>query len=60
MLNKNISVRQAHIDDHERIVDYFLSADKDFLVGMGVVDMAKLPQRQGLDILRSNVELSIE
>jgi RimJ/RimL family protein N-acetyltransferase len=54
-----ISVRHQEITDHERIVDYFLTSEKDFLIGMGV-DIAKLPERQEwLDILQSNFSLPI-
>lgn len=45
------------MSDHIRIVDYFLQADKDFLVYMGV-DIAKLPGRQEwLDILDADFAL---
>ena len=55
----NISVRNLEIEDHEKIVDYFLNSDKDFLISMGV-DIPKLPGRQEwLDTLNSNFTLSI-
>lgn len=44
--NENIlSVREADKIDFENIIDYFLNADKDFLLTMGV-DASKLPQRE--------------
>ncbi|HET9057838.1 MAG TPA: GNAT family protein [Chitinophagaceae bacterium] len=58
--NPKISVRHLQFDDHEKIVDYFLNSEKDFLIGMGV-DINKLPQRQEwLTILTSNYELEID
>ena len=58
--NQKLSVRQLEINDHEKIVDYFLNADKDFLINLGV-DLTKLPARQEwLDILSSNFTLSPE
>jgi RimJ/RimL family protein N-acetyltransferase len=57
--NQKTSVRYLEINDHKNIVDYFLNADKDFLISLGV-DISKLPSRQEwLDILSSNFELSI-
>jgi RimJ/RimL family protein N-acetyltransferase len=40
-----LSVREVTENDFENIVGYFLNADTEFLVGMGV-DIAKLPQKQ--------------
>ena len=55
----NISVRNLEIEDHEKIVDYFLNSDKNFLISMGV-DIPKLPGRkEWLDTLNSNFTLSI-
>jgi [ribosomal protein S5]-alanine N-acetyltransferase len=56
----NITVRQLSLDDHETIVDYFLQADNEFLLSMGV-DAAKLPSKQEwLGILNSNFYLPLE
>jgi RimJ/RimL family protein N-acetyltransferase len=41
----NISVRGANKNDFENLVDYFLNADQNFLLGMGV-DASKLPQKE--------------
>ncbi|MBS1917347.1 MAG: GNAT family N-acetyltransferase [Bacteroidetes bacterium] len=38
------SVRQLQESDFEKIADYFLDADEDFLLGMGV-DSSKLPTK---------------
>lgn len=55
-----VSVRELIFSDHEKIVDYFLNGDKDFLVGMGV-DIPKLPSREKwLDILKTNFEAPLE
>lgn len=40
-----LSVREIQADDVEKIVDYFLQADAEFLKGMGA-DKSKLPQRE--------------
>ena len=39
-----LSVRPWGIEDFENIIDYFLKADKDFLLNMGV-DFSKLPSK---------------
>jgi RimJ/RimL family protein N-acetyltransferase len=58
--DQKISVRHLEINDHEKIVDYFLNSDKDFLISLGV-DTSKLPSRkEWLDILVSNFELTID
>lgn len=58
--NQKLSVRQLEISDHENIVDYFLNADKDFLINLGV-DLLKLPAKQEwLDMLHSDFKLSLE
>ena len=55
-MNSTISVRPFLRDDFSSIVDYFLKADTDFLIGMGV-DIPKLPTREKwLSILESNFE----
>lgn len=60
MTNQKISVRHLEIGDHENIVDYFLNADKDFLINLGV-DISRLPAKQEwLNILGSNFELGLE
>jgi ribosomal-protein-alanine N-acetyltransferase len=59
-MEQKISVRLLEGSDHEKIVDYFLDSDQDFLIGLGV-DLAKLPERQEwLNILNENAELGIE
>ncbi len=59
MTHQKISVRHLEIEDHENIVDYFLNADKDFLISLGV-DTLKLPARkEWLEMLCSNFELSV-
>jgi [ribosomal protein S5]-alanine N-acetyltransferase len=56
----NITVRQLSLTDHETIVDYFLQADNEFLLSMGV-DAVKLPSKQEwLAILNSNFYLPPE
>jgi len=42
---EKLSVRQLKICDFEKIVDYFLNADNDFLFMMGV-DLTKLPSKE--------------
>ena len=39
-----LTIRDCEHSDIERIVSYFLDADEEFLVGLGV-DLAKLPER---------------
>jgi len=39
-----LSVRLAELEDYEKISDYFLNADEQFYLGMGV-DSKKLPKR---------------
>jgi len=58
MTEKELSVRESEIGDLEKIVDYFLNSDKDYLFGMGV-DSKKLPSREEwLNILSSDLHLS--
>lgn len=45
MTENNFSIRDIEKNDFEKIVDYFLKADKNFLEGMGV-DTTKLPRRE--------------
>ncbi len=60
MQTNNLSVRAMRDDDIPLIVDYFLTAEPDFLQIMGV-DQAKLPPRaEWLDMLYRNHEQSIE
>lgn len=60
MTQQLLWVRESGIDDMEKIVDYFLKSDHDFLSGMGV-DVSKLPSREDwLNRLRLNNELSKE
>ena len=40
-----LSVRLAELSDYEKISDYFLNADEQFYLGMGV-DSKKLPKRE--------------
>jgi|SaaInl59LU_5_DNA_1037362.scaffolds.fasta_scaffold09239_3 RimJ/RimL family protein N-acetyltransferase len=40
-----LSVREIKANDIEKIVDYFVLADSEFLIGMGA-DKSKLPQRE--------------
>src|SRR5688572_4798783 len=48
---KNLSVREIQETDFKKIVDYFLTAERQFLLGMGV-DPAKLPARAAwMDLL---------
>ncbi len=55
-----LTVRQLELSDHEKIVDYFLNADKAFLKGIGV-DTSKLPSKQDwLKILEENFYLGID
>jgi RimJ/RimL family protein N-acetyltransferase len=44
MADAILSVRTCDEGDYERIVDYFLRADPNFLLGMGV-DISRLPDR---------------
>jgi len=60
MNDLKLSVRELEITDHEKIVDYFLNSDQDFLVGMGV-DVKKFPSKnEWLMILADDFYLSIE
>ncbi len=60
METEKIAVRNLEHSDHERIVDYFLNSEPDFLIKLGV-DILKLPPKQEwLDILDSNATLNIE
>ncbi len=60
MSHSNLSVREIDENDFVSIVDYFLKADKDFLLGLGV-DICKLPQREEwLKLLLHEYQQSIE
>jgi len=41
----NLTVREMQLSDIEKIVDYFVNADLEFLKGMGA-DKSKLPKRE--------------
>jgi RimJ/RimL family protein N-acetyltransferase len=57
IFSNNISVREIEKADFGSIVDYFLNADKDFLLSMGV-DCSKLPKREDwLNLLADEYEL---
>jgi ribosomal-protein-alanine N-acetyltransferase len=43
--SNNLSVREMKESELEQVITYFLSADDDFLLGMGV-DVGKLPQKE--------------
>lgn len=51
--HNNLSVREIEEGDFESIVDYFLKADKGFLLNMGV-DVSKLPKKEEWLKLLSN------
>ncbi|MBD0376552.1 MAG: GNAT family N-acetyltransferase [Flavisolibacter sp.] len=61
LINQNrLSVRKALEADFENIIDYFLNADKDFLIGIGA-DIAKLPKREEwLALLLEDFQQKIE
>ncbi len=60
MTQQLLWVRESGIDDMEKIVDYFLKSDHDFLSGMGV-DVSKLPSKDfWMNRLRLNSQLSNE
>jgi [ribosomal protein S5]-alanine N-acetyltransferase len=61
MINQNkLSVREINESDFENIIDYFLNADKNFLLAMGV-DESKLPERQEwLKLLSDEFELPVK
>ncbi len=42
--DESLSVKESGINDFEKIIDYFLKSDKEFLTNMGV-DISKLPSR---------------
>ena len=43
--DNSLSVRASDINDFEKVIDYFLKSDKEFLTNMGV-DISKLPSRE--------------
>lgn len=60
MTAQKITVRHLEINDHEKIVNYFLNADIDFLTKLGV-DPSKLPAKQEwLDMLILNFAANLE
>ena len=55
-----LSVRESDIDDFEKVIDYFLKSDKEFLTNMGV-DISKLPSREEwLRILKADLSCDPE
>lgn len=51
-----MKVRELQVDDIERIVDYFLQSNTEFLKGMGA-DKSKLPNRkEWIDLLKVELE----
>ncbi|NNE25455.1 MAG: GNAT family N-acetyltransferase [Saprospiraceae bacterium] len=48
-----LSVREMKLEDASRIVDYFVDADRDFLIGMGA-DPDKLPSKESWLALLEN------
>lgn len=60
MKNNALSIRHQELGDNKYIVDYFLNADKDFLLKMGV-DVTKLYERESwLRLLNENYYLEDE
>jgi [ribosomal protein S5]-alanine N-acetyltransferase len=60
MTQQLLWVRESGIDDMEKIVDYFLKSDHDFLTGMGV-DVSKLPSKaEWITRLQLNSQLNNE
>jgi RimJ/RimL family protein N-acetyltransferase len=58
IISNTITVRQSETSDHENIVSYFLNADENFLINMGV-DISKLPTKKDwIEILDKNAELN--
>lgn len=55
-LNNKLFVRESNQSDFESLVDYFLKADKNFLIALGV-DIPKLPSRsEWLNLLESEYQ----
>ena len=51
-----MKVRELQVDDIERIVDYFLQSNTEFLKGMGA-DKSKLPnKKEWIDLLKVELE----
>lgn len=58
--NNHLSVRESSGSDFEKIVDYFLTADNEFLLKMGV-DVSKLPERNAwLQLLKEDEQQPVE
>lgn len=58
-MNYNLYVREIELKDINLLADYWLKADPDFLVGMGV-DLQKLPTREQLTkMLTTQINLPI-
>ena len=55
-----LSVRQIKAEDFEKIIDYFLEADKSFLLGMGVDSSKLTSKKKWLGILCEEYQKSIE
>lgn len=56
----HLSIREIEEVDFENIIDYFLKADKNFLLGMGV-DPSKLPEKEKwLDLLLQDYQEPFE
>jgi len=57
-LNKmNLAVREIELVDIPRVVDYWMNASDEFLIGMGV-DLSKMPSRDALtQMLKSQIAL---
>jgi RimJ/RimL family protein N-acetyltransferase len=56
----NLSVREIEENDFKSIIDYFLKADKNFLLSLGV-DISKLPtEEEWLKLLSTEYQKSIE
>ncbi len=55
-----LTVREIEVNEIEKVVDYFLNADADFLKGMGA-DKSKLPKRkEWIEKLKSEYKKSYE
>jgi RimJ/RimL family protein N-acetyltransferase len=56
----SLTVRASDINDFEKVIDYFLKSDKEFLTNMGV-DISKLPSKaEWLRILTADFSLDPE
>lgn len=60
MTEAQLFVRESSIEDLEKVADYFLQSDHDFLAGMGV-DVSKLPSKaEWMNKLQLNSQLDNE